>query len=89
MDRESQPLRDDLEALERLIEHDPSSLLIAERGAGLIGTVVAAWDGWRGNMYRLAVAFEEVAAAWASHSFARARLICARAAPPSHGARRR
>jgi ribosomal protein S18 acetylase RimI-like enzyme len=51
--------RDDVDAVERVIERDPSSLLIAERGAGLIGTVVAAWDGWRGNMYRLAVAVEE------------------------------
>jgi ribosomal protein S18 acetylase RimI-like enzyme len=46
---------DDIESLERLLERDPSSLLIAERDGSLIGTVIAAWDGWRGNMYRLAV----------------------------------
>jgi ribosomal protein S18 acetylase RimI-like enzyme len=51
--------RDDVESLERLLERDPSSLMIAERAGRLIGTLIAAWDGWRGNMYRLAVAVEE------------------------------
>jgi GNAT superfamily N-acetyltransferase len=27
----------------------------ADAGAGLSGAVVAGWDGWRGNLYRLAV----------------------------------
>jgi ribosomal protein S18 acetylase RimI-like enzyme len=51
--------RDDVESVERLLERDPSSLMIAERAGRLIGTLIAAWDGWRGNMYRLAVAVEE------------------------------
>jgi ribosomal protein S18 acetylase RimI-like enzyme len=25
----------------------------------VVGTLIAAWDGWRGNMYRLAVAADE------------------------------
>jgi ribosomal protein S18 acetylase RimI-like enzyme len=50
---------DDVASLERLLERDPSSLLIAERAGRLIGTLIAAWDGWRGNMYRLAVTVEE------------------------------
>jgi ribosomal protein S18 acetylase RimI-like enzyme len=50
---------DDVDSLGRLVERDPSSLLIAERDARLVGTLVAAWDGWRGNMYRLAVVVEE------------------------------
>jgi ribosomal protein S18 acetylase RimI-like enzyme len=50
---------DDAESLGRLIDNDPSSLLIAERDGRLVGTLVAAWDGWRGNMYRLAVAVED------------------------------
>jgi len=29
--------------------------LVAEEGGRLVGTVIAGWDGWRGNMYRLAV----------------------------------
>ena len=28
---------------------------VAEDDGRIVGTLVAAWDGWRGNMYRLAV----------------------------------
>jgi ribosomal protein S18 acetylase RimI-like enzyme len=51
-------LRDDEEMIERLLEADPDALLLAERDGELVGTLIAAWDGWRGNMYRLAVAPE-------------------------------
>ena len=30
-------------------------LLGAERDHHIVGTLIVAWDGWRGNMYRLAV----------------------------------
>jgi ribosomal protein S18 acetylase RimI-like enzyme len=40
--------------LERLVTEMPGSLLLAENG-GIIGALIAGWDGWRGNMYRLAV----------------------------------
>lgn len=44
------------EDLERLVEDDsPASLLVAERGGEIVGALIAGWDGWRGNMYRLAV----------------------------------
>jgi ribosomal protein S18 acetylase RimI-like enzyme len=45
------------EAVGRLLDTGPGSLLVAERGAGraIVGVLIAAWDGWRGNMYRLAV----------------------------------
>jgi ribosomal protein S18 acetylase RimI-like enzyme len=45
-------------ALERLLATDPGALLVAEEapGGAIVGALVAAWDGWRGNMYRLAVA---------------------------------
>jgi ribosomal protein S18 acetylase RimI-like enzyme len=46
---------DDQRGLESLIEHDPQSLLVAENEGELLGAVIAAWDGWRGNLYRLAV----------------------------------
>jgi GNAT superfamily N-acetyltransferase len=36
-----------LEALRRL--------LVAVAGGEIAGTVIAGWDGWRGNIYRLAV----------------------------------
>ena len=28
---------------------------MAERDGEIVGALIAAWDGWRGNMYRLAV----------------------------------
>jgi ribosomal protein S18 acetylase RimI-like enzyme len=49
---------DDEEVVARLLESDPGSLLVAEREGELVGTLIAAWDGWRGNMYRLAVVSE-------------------------------
>lgn len=48
--------RDDVAAIEQLVSRHSSSLLVAEIEHELVGAVVAAWDGWRGNMYRLAVA---------------------------------
>lgn len=41
--------------VDRLLRQFPASLLVAERGDELVGTLIAAWDGWRGNIYRLAV----------------------------------
>ena len=46
---------DRLDDVERLIADSPAALLIAERGGEIVGALIAAWDGWRGNMYRLAV----------------------------------
>ena len=44
---------DDEAGVTRLVTRD--ALLVAEANGRLVGTLVAAWDGWRGNMYRLAV----------------------------------
>jgi ribosomal protein S18 acetylase RimI-like enzyme len=42
--------------VERLITDTPSALFVAEAAGGeIVGVLIAAWDGWRGNMYRLAV----------------------------------
>jgi ribosomal protein S18 acetylase RimI-like enzyme len=49
---------DRLDDVKRLIEDSPAALLIAEHGGRVIGALIAAWDGWRGNMYRLAVSEE-------------------------------
>jgi len=49
---------DRLEDVERLIEDSPAALLVAERDGEIVGALIAAWDGWRGNMYRLAVSKE-------------------------------
>jgi ribosomal protein S18 acetylase RimI-like enzyme len=43
---------DSLEALERLAD---GALLVYEDGGEIVGALIAAFDGWRGNMYRLAV----------------------------------
>ncbi|HET7574661.1 MAG TPA: GNAT family N-acetyltransferase, partial [Solirubrobacterales bacterium] len=43
------------EDLERLVAETRSVLLVAERDGAVVGALIAAWDGWRGNMYRLAV----------------------------------
>ena len=40
------------EAVERAL----GAILLAEEDGALIGAVIAAFDGWRGNFYRLAVA---------------------------------
>jgi ribosomal protein S18 acetylase RimI-like enzyme len=42
-------------ALRRLLNRDHGAVVVAEQDGRLIGTLIAAWDGWRGNMYRLAV----------------------------------
>ncbi len=42
--------------IERLISETPSALLVAVADGGeIVGALLAGWDGWRGNMYRLAV----------------------------------
>jgi ribosomal protein S18 acetylase RimI-like enzyme len=64
-------ISDDPASLRRLLDTSEDALLVAETadnpepggpepdgpGAGgrLVGTIVAGWDGWRGNLYRLAV----------------------------------
>jgi ribosomal protein S18 acetylase RimI-like enzyme len=43
------------EDIECLIEGGPAALLVAEAEEEVIGAVIAGWDGWRGNIYRLAI----------------------------------
>ncbi len=49
---------DRLQDVQRLLLDTPGSLLVAEGNSAILGALIAAWDGWRGNMYRLAVRFE-------------------------------
>ena len=50
---------DDVDGVGRLLERDPGALLVAESTPGrIVGTVIADWDGWRGSVYRIAVAPE-------------------------------
>jgi ribosomal protein S18 acetylase RimI-like enzyme len=46
---------DDVRSISRLIAHTDDALLVAEQDGEIVGALIAAWDGWRGNMYRLAV----------------------------------
>jgi ribosomal protein S18 acetylase RimI-like enzyme len=48
-------LPDSAAAVERLLADQPGALLVAERDGVVVGTLIAASDGWRGNMYRLTV----------------------------------
>jgi ribosomal protein S18 acetylase RimI-like enzyme len=47
---------DDADGIAALLAHDPGALLVAESSGRIVGTVIAAWDGWRGSVYRIAVA---------------------------------
>jgi len=53
--RAPSPHTEDRAAVRRLAD---GRLLVAEHNGRVVGTVIAAWDGWRGNLYRLAVAPE-------------------------------
>jgi ribosomal protein S18 acetylase RimI-like enzyme len=43
------------EDVERLLARDPDALLVAEVDSTVVGVLVVGFDGWRGNLYRLAV----------------------------------
>ena len=42
-------------ALQILLDRDAESLLVAEAGEEIVGSLIVGWDGWRGSFYRLAV----------------------------------
>jgi ribosomal protein S18 acetylase RimI-like enzyme len=46
---------DDPASVDRLLEASADALLVAEAEGRMVGTIIAGWDGWRGNLYRLAV----------------------------------
>jgi ribosomal protein S18 acetylase RimI-like enzyme len=43
-------------AVRALVARDPDALMLAVDGEQIVGTLIAGWDGWRGHLYRLAVA---------------------------------
>jgi ribosomal protein S18 acetylase RimI-like enzyme len=47
---------DDERALRTLLARDPEALLVGDDDGHIVATVIVGWDGWRGNLYRLAVA---------------------------------
>jgi ribosomal protein S18 acetylase RimI-like enzyme len=46
---------DSLRALELVLRRGDDLLLVAEYDNRIIGTIMGGWDGWRANIYRLAV----------------------------------
>lgn len=46
---------DNEDAVRGLLASDTAALLVADEDGVIVGTVIAGWDGWRGNLYRLVV----------------------------------
>lgn len=74
---------DDADSVRSLVAHDPGALLVAEVDGVVVGSLIAAWDGWRGHLYRMAVHPDHrrrgIAAALAAEGEQRlARLGCRR-----------
>jgi len=46
---------DTRDEMTKLLGEAAAVLLVAESDGRLVGTVIGGWDGWRGNIYRLAV----------------------------------
>jgi ribosomal protein S18 acetylase RimI-like enzyme len=46
---------DSAEEIERAVGHERLVCLVAEVESALVGSIFATFDGWRGNIYRLAV----------------------------------
>jgi ribosomal protein S18 acetylase RimI-like enzyme len=61
-----QTVTDDRVSLGLVLEHPTTDLLLAVDGERVLGTLIVAWDGWRGGLYRLAVAPDERRAGVAS-----------------------
>lgn len=49
---------DSIKGLTRLVDSAGSVLLVATVDSRIVGSVIGGWDGWRGNIYRLAIAPE-------------------------------
>jgi ribosomal protein S18 acetylase RimI-like enzyme len=46
---------DTADDLRRAVTDSPAHVLVAEVGGRVIGSIIGTFDGWRGNIYRLAV----------------------------------
>jgi ribosomal protein S18 acetylase RimI-like enzyme len=52
----AETVTDTREGVLGLLDADPEALLVVESDGGkIVGSLIAAWDGWRGSFYRLAV----------------------------------
>jgi ribosomal protein S18 acetylase RimI-like enzyme len=50
---------DDMDGLTALHRFDPEALIVAAENKTILGTLIVAFDGWRGSFYRLAVQPED------------------------------
>jgi ribosomal protein S18 acetylase RimI-like enzyme len=56
----AETVTDTREGILALFDTDPEALLVVESDAGeIVGSLIAAWDGWRGSFYRLAVHLDQ------------------------------
>ena len=46
---------DNADDLRRAVAESPAHVLVAEAGGQIVGSIIGTFDGWRGNIYRLAV----------------------------------
>ena len=46
---------DNADNLRRTVAESKAHVLVAEAGGQIVGSVIGTFDGWRGNIYRLAV----------------------------------
>jgi ribosomal protein S18 acetylase RimI-like enzyme len=46
---------DNAAAVERMLGNTTARVVVATNGGQLVGSIIAAFDGWRGHIYRLAV----------------------------------
>ena len=46
---------DNADDLQRAVSDSRASVLVAEVGGRIVGTIIGTFDGWRGNIYRMAV----------------------------------
>jgi ribosomal protein S18 acetylase RimI-like enzyme len=52
----AETVTDTRDGLLGLVNADPQALLVVDSDGGeIVGSLIAAWDGWRGSFYRLAV----------------------------------
>lgn len=74
---------DDVDGLTTLLARAPGSLILAVDDDGIVGTVIAGFDGWRAAMYRIAVR-----PSYRRHGLGRALVAEAERALCEQGARR-
>lgn len=74
---------DDADSIQLLMTRDPDALLVAESAGRILGTLIAAWDGWRGTFHRLAVVPE-----WRRQGIARLLVEAGERRLRARGARR-